>query len=426
MRIRTIRTLQALACAAPITLLAFSTGPPIMRTGAAVDGGLACNVCHTSFPLNDDSGGSVVIHANPYTPGMKQIIEVQVSHPTAMRFGFQLTARLVSDETQEAGTFTADDNIRVRCAPAGADTPCGGALEFAEHRQPSTNAGKPGPRTFTIEWTPPVSNAGPVIFYAAGNAANNNGSPTGDHIYTTKLTIDPAPATQTSVLNALSAAPSIAPNGWVTISGAKLATNSRSWTSQDIVNGKLPTQLDGTGVKINGKDAFVSSISPGAITVLAPADDSAGDAIGDVPVQITSNGSVSQSVTAKMQRFSPALFASRETNMIVAQHADFSLIGPESPAKPGETILLYGGCFGDTDPPSPSGQTIATPAALANPLTMRIGGVGVQPSFAGLVATGVYQFNVTVPDSTADGNIPVVATIGGISTPGTAFIPVKK
>ena len=88
--------------------------------------------------------------------------------------------------------------------------------------------------------------------------------------------------------------------------------------------------------------------------------------------------------------------------------------------------MLYGGCFGDTDPPSPSGQAIETPAALANPLTMRIGGVDVQPSFAGLVATGVYQFNVTVPDSTADGNIPVVATIGGISTPGTAFIPVKK
>jgi len=85
-----------------------------MRTGAGVDGGLTCTACHTSFPLNDDSGGSVVIYANPYTPGIKQIIEVQVSHPAALRFGFQLTARLVSDETQEAGTFTADDNIRVR------------------------------------------------------------------------------------------------------------------------------------------------------------------------------------------------------------------------------------------------------------------------------------------------------------------------
>lgn len=107
MRVRTIRTLQALAFGViPITLAAFSTGPPIMRTGAAVDGGLACNVCHTSFPLNDDSGGSVLIRTGGYTPGLKQMIEVVVNHPTAQRFGFQLTARLASDETKPAGTFT--------------------------------------------------------------------------------------------------------------------------------------------------------------------------------------------------------------------------------------------------------------------------------------------------------------------------------
>src|SRR5262249_14584533 len=129
MRTRTIRTFQALCGAAvPFTLLAFSTGPPIMRTGAAVDGGLACNVCHISFSLNDDSGGSVVIRANAYTPGVKQLIEVQVNHPDAQRFGFQLTARLASDETKPAGAFTVDDNIRVRCAPAG-DAPCNCALE---------------------------------------------------------------------------------------------------------------------------------------------------------------------------------------------------------------------------------------------------------------------------------------------------------
>jgi uncharacterized protein (TIGR03437 family) len=57
---------------------------------------------------------------------------------------------------------------------------------------------------------------------------------------------------------------------------------------------------------------------------------------------------------------------------------------------------------------------------------VRIGGVDVQPAFAGLSGTGVYQLNVTLPDSTADGAIPVVATIGGVSTPGTATIPVKK
>ena len=263
MRTRTIRTFQILVAGAiPFTLLAFSTGPPIMRTGAAVDGGLACTVCHTSFPLNDDSGGSVTIRTNAYTPGVKQLIEVIVNHPTAIRFGFQLTARVMSDETQAAGTFTADDNIRVRCAPAGADAPCNGALEFAEHKQPTTNAGNPGPRTFIIEWTPPATDVGPVVMYAAGNAANNNGAPTGDHIYTTKATIAPTGSSDPKCLNTISAAPSIAPNSWISILGAKLATGSRNWTSSDIAGGKLPTSLDGTSVKVNGKDAFVYSISP--------------------------------------------------------------------------------------------------------------------------------------------------------------------
>src|SRR5229473_2831408 len=205
MRIRTVRTLQALVAGAiPITLLAFSTGPPIKRTGAPVDGGDTCTLCHTSFPLNDDSGGSIVVRANPYTPGLKQMIEVEVNHPTAMRFGFQLTARLASDETKEAGVFTADDSIRVRCdSTPASDAPCNGALEFAEHKQPTTNNGNPGPRTFLIEWTPPATAAGPVVFYAAGNCANGNGNPTGDHIYTTKAMISAASA-QTSAVNAAS------------------------------------------------------------------------------------------------------------------------------------------------------------------------------------------------------------------------------
>src|SRR6266849_4421942 len=250
MRIRIVRILPALGFGAiPIALWAFSTGPPIMRTGAPADGGQTCLVCHTSFPLNDDSGGSVVIRASPYTPGVKQLIEVQINHPAAVRFGFQLTARPVSDETKQAGTFTKDDNVRVRCAPAGADAPCNGELEFAEHVAVSTNAGNPGPRTFLIEWTPPSTDVGPILMYAAGNAANNRGSPAGDHIYTTKTTITPAGASPSGVLNTVSSALSIAPNTWVTILGASLATGSRSWTSADFVAGKLPTQLNGTSVK---------------------------------------------------------------------------------------------------------------------------------------------------------------------------------
>jgi uncharacterized protein (TIGR03437 family) len=434
MHTRVIRVFQIAAIAAvPVTILAFSTGPPIKRTGAAVDGGVTCTACHTTFALNDASGGSVVIHASPYTPGVKQTITVRVNHPTALRFGFQLTARLTSDETKEAGTFAENDNVQVRCDPTG-NAPCNGALEFAEHRQPATGAGIPGPRVFTLEWTPPSSDAGPVIFYAAGNAANNSGTNGGDHVYTTRLMIPSAASTpkpsisQDGIRNGVTDSVSCAPNGWIQIKGSNLNLNTRIWQDDDFQDGKLPTQLEGTGVKINGKDAFIYYISPTQINALAPVDDT----VGNVGVQVITNGVTSDTLTAQLQRIVPALFLYPD-NSVKATHGAGGYVGASTlipnvttPAKPGETIVLWGGGFGNTSPGIPNGEIIRSPAALTSPVTVRIGGVDVTPDFAGLASAGVYQFNVKVPDSTPDGNVPVIVTMNGVSTQSSALITVQK
>jgi uncharacterized protein (TIGR03437 family) len=100
---------------------------------------------------------------------------------------------------------------------------------------------------------------------------------------------------------------------------------------------------------------------------------------------------------------------------VAALHADYSLVGapgllpgvPTQPAKPGETILLYGTGFGPTTPP--------LPAPLANPVQIKIGGIAATVAFAGLVGPGLYQFNVMVP-SLPSGDAAVLATIGGVTT----------
>jgi uncharacterized protein (TIGR03437 family) len=46
-------------------------------------------------------------------------------------------------------------------------------------------------------------------------------------------------------------------------------------------------------------------------------------------------------------------------------------------------------------------------------------------AFAGLSATGLFQFNVTVPSGTADGDATVVASAGGVSSPN-ALITIKQ
>jgi uncharacterized protein (TIGR03437 family) len=160
--------------------------------------------------------------------------------------------------------------------------------------------------------------------------------------------------------------------------------------------------------------------------VLAPDD----PATGSVPVVVTVAGQASNSFMVQKNAFSPA-FLTFDNTHVAAEHLNYSLLAPASlypnatPAAPGETIILYGVGFGPTDPAAPTGQTVAGGEPLANTVTMTIGGIAVTPLFAGLSASGLYQFNVTVPTGLASGDAPVTATIGGFSTQTGAVIPVQ-
>ena len=64
------------------------------------------------------------------------------------------------------------------------------------------------------------------------------------------------------------------------------------------------------------------------------------------------------------------------------------------------------------------------PAPLANPVTVKIGGITASTQFAGIVGPGLYQFNVVVPN-VQSGNNPVVATIAGNSSQANVFLTVQ-
>jgi len=48
-----------------------------------------------------------------------------------------------------------------------------------------------------------------------------------------------------------------------------------------------------------------------------------------------------------------------------------------------------------------------------SPVTVTIGGANATVLFAGLVGPGLYQINVTVPSTLADGDQAVIATVAG-------------
>src|SRR5436189_6150798 len=104
-----------------------------------------------------------------------------------------------------------------------------------------------------------------------------------------------------TLVNGASFQAGICAGSWVTIQGTKLANSSRTWRTSEIVNGKLPTQLDGVSVQINGKPAYVEYISPTQINVQEPSD----TALGPVNVQVTNNSVTGDPVTAQLQAASP-------------------------------------------------------------------------------------------------------------------------
>jgi uncharacterized protein (TIGR03437 family) len=232
------------------------------------------------------------------------------------------------------------------------------------------------------------------------------------------------------VANAEGESPTIAPNTWVEIKGANLAPagDSRIWQGSDFVGNKLPTQLDQVSVTVNGKNAYVYYISPAQINILTPPD----AMNGPVQVVVTAGGTASASFTAQAQPLSPSFFVFNGGPYVAATHSNGAYLGPASlyaglttPAKPGETVVLYGNGFGPTSTPVVSGSTTQTGTLSPLPV-IKIGGIAATVQFAGLVAVGQYQFNVVVPSSLANGDQSITATYSGQATQAGTLITIQN
>jgi uncharacterized protein (TIGR03437 family) len=235
------------------------------------------------------------------------------------------------------------------------------------------------------------------------------------------------------VVNGANYAGAIAPGTWVSIFGSTLSPTTRSWRDTDFAGGKLPLSLDNVSVTINGKAAAIAFVSPTQINALAPDDTSTGLGM----VQVKSPAGTSTNAFVLQQTAAPAFFQFRAGNSayVAGTHADNSLLAGSAlvqqglvgtPAKPGETIVLYGTGFGATQPATSAAALVPAPVPLANAqdLRMRIGGMDCQILFAGLVAPGLYQFNVVVPQL-SDGDQSVVAELRGLLTSSNLLVPVQ-
>ena len=440
------KIVYSLLGAFPIALFAFSTGPPVKRTGAAIDGGINCTACHSTYgQANSDSRGSVAIQGSSYTPGVKQTIRVSVKHPEALRWGFQLIARLASDQSKQAGTFTVDDIVRVRCETG--DAPCNGGLGFAEQVSAPRTAAGDG-YTFNVTWTPPATDVGNVILYAAGNAANGDGTFLGDRIYTTIATVTPnrpcvltqKPAV-TGVQNGGSFQSVIGPGAMISLFGTGFqgAGIARATGASDYVNNKFPVQVNCLAVEVNGTRIPITYSSEKQINAQAPFSLNPGSTIVRVLANPDlTNQLMSDAVTVTAQTLSPGFFtfSSGAVAATVVNSAtpigDSTVIPGSVAAKPGDVVTLWLTGLGATNPAASEGSIATAATPIAGTINLQIGGIPVPSSdmlYAGLSPnsiTGLYQINVRLPAALPDGKATVSLDVNGAKAQDGLALVIKR
>ena len=438
-----IARLSLVLAAVPIIIQGYSEGPIPGVTGAPGDQTCSQSGCHTGTPNTGPGSVKIILpsgNTGTYIPGQTMQLLVQITDFTMRAYGFEMTARLASNlTTAQAGDFNpADADTQVICPDGstkiGTACPSQFPVEDIEHTLAGFNASinSSGTFTYTVNWTPPASaSAGSVTLYVAANCGIGNPAvPTPTNIYLSNLTLTPVAGssvpTITNVQNAATFSTTLAPNTYAAIFGSNLSTTNpgRSWNAADFTqngNGTLnmPTGLDGTSVTVGGAPAYINYISPGQINIITPPNVTG----ANLPVAVSVNGQASAIFNVTVHSIAPSFFEWLG-KYLIAQHADYTNVGkvglfpgtPASfttPAKPGETILLYGTGFGPTTPPIANGIETDKNYPLGPTPAATFGGAPVTVQFAGLIQSlsQVYQFNVTIPSNAPNGDSALIVTV---------------
>jgi hypothetical protein len=162
-----------------------SSNPPTGFTGAPGEGN--CASCHGGIAVNSGPATrSLLIDGSApvsYVPGRTYSMSVTVNRATRVKFGFSL--KVEDAQGNDAGTLISTTNRTVISSGYLGQTSSGNLATTS------------GTITWNFQWTAPSAGTGPVTIYCSSNAANNNGSTSGDEIYTDSYTLTESTPTYT-------------------------------------------------------------------------------------------------------------------------------------------------------------------------------------------------------------------------------------
>ena len=307
---------------------------------------------------------------------------------------------------------------------------------------PPVNLG-PTVNTTALESGPAISSSGTSLVFFSNRPGGSGATdlyeikrakiPT----FTAECAVTGTPAIS-AVVNSGSFQAGVAANAMVSIFGSGFAPQGFSRSPRLSLNeARFPTELGCVALEVAGLRAPVTFVSPTQINAQLPSL----TITGPVDIRVILNPGrtneirgASQSVP--IQARAPAFFTFTGST-IAAQHnnftplADPAVIPAGRPARPGDSIILYGTGFGLTVPAFQAGEIADRTALLLDSITVIVGGAALRPEnilYAGLAPgsiSGLYQFNVRIPETVRAGDVPVVIEVGGASTQTGLTIPVR-
>ena len=316
-----------------------------------------------------------------------------------------------------------------------------------------------------IAWNPVPITPGPGLTLSSGGLISGTANVDGSYMFTAvvhdasghqvsqsfSVTVYPPIPLPSTIQNgaSLKSGP-VAPGEIITILGTNLGP---SMPASFTVNsqGSIDPTLAGVQVMFDSFPGTPTYVSATQVNVVVPYE-IAGRSSTNLSVVHDSQPSVvfSQAVSAA----APAIFTFNATGQ--GQAIAENVTGPtggtyngpssgvvtpgatigSSPATQGSFIAVYATGCGLTSPPATTGSvdsaTLLMPLANWTPtsgtVTATIGGVSANITFAGAapgLISGVYQFDIQVPDGVSGDTLPLAITVDGISTAAGPTIAVQ-
>ncbi len=253
-----------------------------------------------------------------------------------------------------------------------------------------------------------------------------NPPPGGGISVAAEFTVTPAPTTFSinpgGIVNNASyslTSSTVAPGSIVAIFGNRLTESSATCLPPSCnpsfgLNGRLNTQMVGTRVLVNGIPAPMFYASPGQLGIQIPTELTSSSA----SIQVIAGFQPAPPQLVLLDETAPGIFTinSNGQGAGAVTHADGSAITVASPARPGETVVLYATGLGRGNPLTPTGTRPEVVTSTALPVSVQLDGLPVTPLFAGLAGccVGLNQINFRIPDNVRIGAaIPLSIIAGG-------------